>query len=81
VTTANQRQGALLRTLFQLQAVNGENGEWVSSRELRDTMRMLQALGVKHIGYYPDDFLNNQPNQDFLRQGISIAEYTPEMQP
>ena len=81
VATANQRQGALLRTLFQLQAINGENGEWVSSRELRDTMRMLQALGVKHIGYYPDDFLNNQPNQDFLRQGISIAEYTPEMQP
>ena len=81
VTAANQRQGALLRTLFQLQAANGESGEWVSSTELRDTMRMLQVLGVKHIGYYPDDFLNNQPNQDVLRQGISIAEYTPEMQP
>ncbi|HEY5655947.1 MAG TPA: poly-beta-1,6-N-acetyl-D-glucosamine N-deacetylase PgaB [Woeseiaceae bacterium] len=81
VAQAASRPGMLLRTLFQLQTVDWHSGERVSAAELRDTMRKLQALGVKHLGYYPDDFLRNQPDQGYLRQGISIAEYTPEMQP
>ena len=36
---------------------------------------MLQLNGIKNYGYYPDDFLNNQPDisrirPEFLRTGI-----------
>jgi hypothetical protein len=37
-------------------------------------MRVLQLNGVKNYGYYPDDFINNQPDisasgLNFLRTG------------
>ena len=38
-------------------------------------VRGLQSRGVKHLGYYPDDFILGEPELDTLRQGISLAEY------
>ena len=42
---------------------------------IRDRMRKLQSMGIRHIGYYPDDFIQNHPDLEKLRQGISLAEY------
>jgi biofilm PGA synthesis lipoprotein PgaB len=44
-------------------------------------MRWLQSLGVRHLGYYPDDFIGNQPRLDDLRQGISLADGYGEVMP
>jgi biofilm PGA synthesis lipoprotein PgaB len=41
-------------------------------------MRWLQSLGVRHIGYYPDDFIRGHPELEALRQGISLADRFPE---
>jgi biofilm PGA synthesis lipoprotein PgaB len=30
---------------------------------------------VRHIGYYPDDFIQNQPRLEAIRPSISIADY------
>jgi biofilm PGA synthesis lipoprotein PgaB len=38
-------------------------------------MRRLQAAGVKHLAYYPDDFITNRPALEQIRQGISLADY------
>jgi len=63
------------RTLFELQTVDWRSGESIPATELRDTMRWLQSRGVRHLGYYPDDFILGLPELDTLRQGISLAEY------
>jgi len=63
------------RTLFELQTIDWRSGEPIPALELRDTMRWLQSQGVKHLGYYPDDFILGHPELDTLRQGISLAEY------
>lgn len=63
------------RTLFELQTVDWRSGEPIPALELRDTMRWLQSRGVRHLGYYPDDFILGDPELDTLRQGISLAEY------
>jgi len=65
----------LARTLFELQAVDWRAGRPIPGTELRDTMRWLQSLGVKHLGYYPDDFIEGHPAVEPLRQGMSLIRY------
>jgi len=65
----------LERTLFELQTVDWRSGRPIETVTIRDTMRWLQSRGVRHLAYYPDDFITNQPNLDILRQGISLARY------
>ncbi len=70
-----QHDGGLDRTIFQLQTVDWRNGAAVPGTVLYAQMRRLQAAGVKHIAYYPDDFIANKPALEQIRQGISLADY------
>jgi biofilm PGA synthesis lipoprotein PgaB len=65
----------LQRTLFELQTVDWRSGKPVTASELKNTMRWLQSLGVRHLAYYPDDFVTDHPQLDVLRRGISLARY------
>jgi biofilm PGA synthesis lipoprotein PgaB len=65
----------LAQTLFELQAVDWHADKPIAGAELRDTMRWLQSLGVRHLGYYPDDFITGQPELEPLREGISLIRY------
>jgi biofilm PGA synthesis lipoprotein PgaB len=68
------RDGGLEQTIFELQTVNWSDGTRIAGQELLRTMRWLQSLGVRHIGYYPDDFIGGHPELETLRQGISLAD-------
>ncbi|MCY1166270.1 Poly-beta-1,6-N-acetyl-D-glucosamine N-deacetylase [compost metagenome] len=59
-------------TLFELQARDWRTGKPVPDRELLRQWTLLQRMGVRHLGYYPDDFLNNQPSQQVLQQALSV---------
>ena len=61
--------------MFQLQTVDWRNGLRIPAQRLRDTMRFLQAQGIRNLAYYPDDFIAGEPELDVFRQGISLAEY------
>ena len=66
------------RIVFELQTIDWRTGTPIDSIELRDTMRRLQALGVRNLAYYPDDFVRGHPDLGLLRQGISIATWPKE---
>ncbi len=68
-------QGGIERTIFELQTVEWPAGTPIPAQQIRDRMRKLQSMGIRHIGYYPDDFIQNHPDLENLRQGISLAEY------
>ncbi len=70
-----QHDGGLERTIFELQAVDWRSGSAVPASTLYQQMRRLQAAGVKHLAYYPDDFISNRPALEQIRQGISLADY------
>jgi biofilm PGA synthesis lipoprotein PgaB len=61
------------KTIFELQTVDWRTGSNIDGRELEMTLRALQSLGVRHLAYYPDDFLNGEPALAPLRRGISLA--------
>ncbi len=74
VAEVSRRDIGLDRTIFELQAHNWLQSRPVPSDELRATMRWLQSLGVRNIGYYPDDFIGGHPEFEQLRLGMSLAD-------
>jgi len=68
----------LQKTIFELQTIDWRDQRPLPVEELRDTMRWLQSQGVKHIGYYPDDFIRGAPSLKDLKTGISLAVYPLE---
>ena len=58
-------------TLFELQARDWRTSKPVSDAELSRQLLLLQRQGVRHVGYYPDDFLNNQPSLKTLQRALS----------
>lgn len=67
------------KTIFELQTVDWRTNSRLPDAELRRTMRWLQASGIKHIAYYPDDFIAGFPNVLELRRGISLAQFPVEV--
>ena len=63
----------LEKTIFELQTVDWRTGVSVDARSLETTLRALQAAGVRHLAYYPDDFLGGEPALGALRRGMSLA--------
>lgn len=71
------RPGALDKTIFELQARDWDRKppRAVSDSQLAQWMRVLQLNGVKNYGYYPDDFINNQPDISRIRPVFSSYWY------
>ncbi|WP_447852967.1 poly-beta-1,6-N-acetyl-D-glucosamine N-deacetylase PgaB [Enterobacter mori] len=77
VNAVAARPGALDKTIFELQARdwNQKPQRAVADSQLAQWMRVLQLNGVKNYGYYPDDFLNNQPDISRIRSEFSSYWY------
>lgn len=53
---------AMKRVVFELQAVDWKaDNRLIPSEELAETIRSLYAMGVQHVGYYPDALFQNHP--------------------
>jgi len=74
-TAVAQHEGGMERTIFELQTVDWRTGTEIPAETLFRQMRNLQAAGVKHLAYYPDDFITDRPALNQIRQGISLADY------
>ncbi len=62
--------GALNKTIFlscRLKTGISRSRTPSPDQQLVDWMRTLQLNGVNNYGYYPDDFLNNQPDISKIR--------------
>lgn len=67
------------KTIFELQTIDWRTNTPISGEQLRDTMRWLQARGIRHLAYYPDDFITGHPELRSLRQGMSLAQFPIEV--
>ena len=63
------------RIIFQLQTVDWKTDTPIPAIEIRDTMRWLQSLGVRHLAYYPEDFVRGHPEVSALKNGMSVATF------
>ncbi|MEX1827632.1 poly-beta-1,6-N-acetyl-D-glucosamine N-deacetylase PgaB [Luteibacter sp. CQ10] len=67
--------GALDRTVFEFAAQDWRTKAPIPAAAMGERMRAVQALGARHIGYYPDDFLKDQPALESIRPFISAEDY------
>ncbi|MFE8100669.1 poly-beta-1,6-N-acetyl-D-glucosamine N-deacetylase PgaB [Brenneria goodwinii] len=77
VRTVGQRPGALSKTVFELQARDWRTPEerWLSAEQLTEWMKTLQINGAQSYGYYPDNFLTDQPELNVIRPEFSSRWY------
>ncbi|CAD5673007.1 TPA: poly-beta-1,6-N-acetyl-D-glucosamine N-deacetylase PgaB [Escherichia coli] len=77
VSTIAARPGALDKTIIELQARDWSQKpqRGVPDQRLVEWMRVLQLSGIKNYGYYPDDFINNQPDISRIRPEFSSYWY------
>ncbi|MGB6134360.1 MAG: poly-beta-1,6-N-acetyl-D-glucosamine N-deacetylase PgaB [Acidobacteriaceae bacterium] len=70
--------GGMDRTVFELQTVDWRNHDHpIPTSELVREMRLLQDHGVRHLGYYPDDFAKNNPRLEVLEPEFSASDFLP----
>lgn len=67
--------GARKRTVFELQTRDWRSDKPIDVEKLAHEIRLLQQLGVYNLGYYPDDFLKNQPDLQRMREVISASDF------
>ena len=60
-------------TLFELQTVDWRSGQPIPAERLRAQIRQLQAQGVHHFAWYPDDFIAGQPSTHDARAACPPA--------
>lgn len=80
VEIVRQRPDALDKTIFEIQARDWAQIEFndqghIPGDVLARWLRQLQIHGARHLAYYPDDFIANEPRIEVIRPAISNAWY------
>ena len=65
-------QAPLDKVLFEFQAVNWRTQKPIPESELIDWMKLLQKNHIYSYGYYPDNFLTNQPDLNQMKPYFSV---------
>lgn len=66
---------ALDHTLFELATHDWRTGQPITDEDVDARVQLLQLQGVRHLGYYPDDFIHDHPRLEAVRPAVSIADY------
>jgi len=78
LVAAVERRDAMKKVVFELQAVDWNAASRpIDSKELADTIRTLYAMGVLHVGYYPDGPFANQPDPRVMRPVFGLKPNAP----
>lgn len=75
VEKAKMSKNGLEKTVFELQARDWNAKRAIDTKVLQLQMQTLANAGARHVGYYPDDFLNNQPEKEVIRPYISSRNF------
>lgn len=70
VQSSQKYDPELKRTIFELQAKDWQTNQAIDTKEIKADIIFLKNQGVRHIGYYPDDFVQQHPNTGLMRQAF-----------
>ena len=75
VDVAKAHPGGIEKTVFKIQAFDWRRKVWIKTEMLNDWLRTLVADGAYHVGYYPDDFVQDHPRASVIRKMMSTEDY------
>ena len=73
--------GAMDKVVFELQATDWRNGQRIPSEEMAQTINSLYDMGVRHVGYYPDNLFQDHPDAAILSRAFARRSSEPEPAP
>ncbi|MFC0677855.1 poly-beta-1,6-N-acetyl-D-glucosamine N-deacetylase PgaB [Lysobacter korlensis] len=78
VKAARRHDPQLTQTLFELQTLDWRTSQPIPGERLVEQVHRLLAQGVRHIGWYPDDFIGNRPRLEHAREAMSARSFPYE---
>ena len=75
ITKAAELDPTFKNTIFELQSVDWNSQKPINNAVLNKHFRLLMQRGVKNIGYYPDNFVNNHPSLLTIKSTISLNTF------
>lgn len=75
VLKTTEHDPLLTKTLFELQSVDWRLNAPVANNTLTQHFRLLMRAGVKHLGYYPDNFIKNHPSLKTVKSNLSLNDF------
>jgi poly-beta-1,6-N-acetyl-D-glucosamine N-deacetylase len=67
-----QYPGGLKKMVFELQSVDWAKQQKIPTKIFIGQLELLKKLGAIHIGYYPDDVFQNQPDIEALQKHFPV---------
>lgn len=64
------------KTIFKIQTYDWQKENWINTDTVLKWMRELEAWGVWHLAYYPDDVFENEPKLEKVRLEMSTKEFS-----
>jgi len=68
-----QYPDGLKKMVFELQSFDWAKQQKIPTKIFIDQLELLKKLGAIHIGYYPDDVFQNQPDLEVLQKHFSVV--------
>lgn len=78
VAAVREHDPELNRTLFELQTVDWNTSRPIDGERLQAHVRRLVAQGVRHLAWYPDDFIADLPPLEDAREAMSARSFPYE---
>ena len=75
VKTAKNYPQGIEKTVFKVQSFDWEKESWIDTRTVIKWLRALLAEGALHVGYYPDNYLENEPDEAQIRFIMSTEDF------
>ena len=73
--TVLKRPNAASRIVFELQSKDWITDKPIATAKLAEHVMILRRAGIRHIGYYPDNFVDNQPDIKLLKPAFSTTTF------
>ena len=75
VDAAKRQPDGIEKTIFKVQAYDWKREAWIPTRAVTQWLRRLTASGARHLAYYPDDYVDDQPEQQTVRLMMSAEDF------
>lgn len=75
VVEAKKYPGGIEKTIFKVQTYDWEKKRWIKTETVDKWLRILVASGARHVGYYPDDFIENKPDELIIKLMMSVEDF------
>lgn len=75
VDESKKFKGGIEKTVFKVQTYDWSKSKCIDTGVVVDWLRILIAQGAKNVAYYPDNYVDNCPDEKIIRTIVSTEDF------